>query len=427
MHKSPFASALFASAILTGALTLGLAANAHAADKDKSKNTVSRELAKPLKAAQEDLQKKKYEEALSKLKEAQANPKKTPYDEHIINELSLYAYAKTNNLAAAAKAMEATLDDGFTEPAEQNRDLKELAGIYYQLKDYGKAAQFGERAIKAGVGDANTVTLVSQAYYLKGDYKNTLKFTEDQVSDEIKRGETPKENQLQLVLSSCIKLNDQACTTRALERMVTYYPKPEYWQNLVDSLFQSKQAANSDADTLNIYRLANDVNAMQKPQEYTEMAQLAIEQGSPGEAQQVLEKAFAKNIFTDPRAKERNQRLLATAKKQAASDQASLAKLEQDAAKATNGNADVALGTAYLGYQQYDKAIQALQQGLSKGGLKNEEQARLLLGIAQLKGGKKDDAVKTFKSVKGSDPTLERLANLWTVHAREAGNAVASR
>jgi hypothetical protein len=56
---------------------------------------------------------------------------------------------------------------------------------------------------------------------------------------------------------------------------------------------------------------------------------------------------------------------------------------------------------------------------LTKGGVKSEAEARLLLGIAQLKGGHKDDAVKSFHAVKG-DPTLERLANLWSLHARQA-------
>ena len=42
-----------------------------------------------------------------------------------------------------------------------------------------------------------------------------------------------------------------------------------------------------------------------------------------------------------------------------------------------------------------------------------------LLGIAQLKAGHKDDAMKTFKAVKG-DPALERLANLWGLHAKQA-------
>ena len=170
---------------------------------------------------------------------------------------------------------------------------------------------------------------------------------------------------------------------------------------------------------LNIYRLAADVDAMKRPEEYTEMAQLAIDAGSPGEAQRILEKGFAKNVFTEQRDKERNTRLLEAAKKQAAADQASLTKIAGDASGAKTGDKDVGLGLAYLSYQQYDKAVAALNDGIAKGGLRNEAEARLLLGIAQLKAGKADDATKTFHSVKG-DPTLERLANLWTLHARQA-------
>jgi hypothetical protein len=42
-----------------------------------------------------------------------------------------------------------------------------------------------------------------------------------------------------------------------------------------------------------------------------------------------------------------------------------------------------------------------------------------LLGIAQLKAGHKEDATKSFHAVKG-DPSLERLANLWSLHAKQA-------
>ena len=51
--------------------------------------------------------------------------------------------------------------------------------------------------------------------------------------------------------------------------------------------------------------------------------------------------------------------------------------------------------------------------------MKSEPEAHLLLGIAQLKAGHKDDAVKSFHAVKG-DATLERLANLWSLHAKQA-------
>ena len=77
------------------------------------------------------------------------------------------------------------------------------------------------------------------------------------------------------------------------------------------------------------------------------------------------------------------------------------------------------MGLAYLGYGQYDKAVDQISKGLAKGGLRNEAEARLLLGIAQLKAGHKEDATKSFHGVKG-DPSLERLANLWSLHAKQA-------
>lgn len=421
MKRLKLLAALSAAALIVG-LTLAASAPAGAADKPM----VTRAFGKPLKAAHDDLTHGQYREALQELDKARALPKPSPYDTHVINELALYAYYKTHNLADTAKAMEATLDDGFTPPATVHSRVKNLAVLYYQLKNYAKAAQLGRRAIQGGYGDANTDTIVSQAYYLQGNYRDTAKFTEGVVTDEIRQGRTPPENQMQIVLNSCVKLNDKACINRSLEQLVTYYPKPEYWQDLMLSLFNSRQAESNDMDMLDIYRLASDVGAMTLPSQYIEMAQLALEQGSPGDAEQVLELGYGKNAFTDSDTRQHAARLLATAKRQAASDQSSLPKLASQAAVASKGDKDVALGVAYLGYQQYDKAVTALSQGLAKGGVAHPAQARLLLGIAQLKSGQRAQAVQTFKQVTGN-PILMQLARLWSLRAHSRAGTVASR
>jgi tetratricopeptide (TPR) repeat protein len=408
-------AALVLSAAVMGATSL---VPVVAADK-KEENKVSKDLAKPLKAAQDALQAKKYPDALAKLKEAESNPKKTPYDEHVINVLAGSAYARTNDYQSAEKAFEAQANDGFTEQAELPRIIKATAQINYQLKNYDKAIEFGNRAIKGGYGDEEVNVIVGQSYYLKGDYKGTLKFFEPIVESDIKAGRTPKDQSLQLIMSSCVKTDDSACTTKALEKLVTYYPKPDYWKDLLYTLQQDRTQTQSDKNTLQLYRLMSEVDVLARADDYTEMAQLAMEQGSPGEAQHILEKGFQKGVFGDQRTKDKNQRLLDQAKKAAAADEASLPKIEKDADAAPTGDKDVGVGLAYLGYLQYDKASDLLTKGLTKGGVKSEAEARLLLGIAQLKGGHKDDAVKSFHAVKG-DPTLERLANLWSLHARQA-------
>jgi tetratricopeptide (TPR) repeat protein len=410
------------AALILGAAVAAVAvlpAPAVAADQ---KQTNSPKLGPPLKAAQEDIKNKKYSEAITKLKEAEGISGKTPYDQHVINEMLSFSYIKTQNYAEAAKTMEAELDDGFTPAADVPQKVKALAEINYQLKNYDKAIDFGNRAIKGGFADETIRTIVGQSYYLKGDWKNTIKYEEGIVDTQIKAGQTPSNESLMLIYSACTKLQDEACQTRAMEKVVTYYPKPESWAQLLYQV--RKDTSSNEGDLFQTYRLMLDTDVMKDPTDYTEMAELALDAGSPGEAQHVLETAASKNVFTDQRSKERSQRLLESAKKRATADQAVLPKLEKEADAATTGDKNVAVGRAYYGYGQYDKAIDQLSKGLTKGGVKNEADSRLTLGIAQLKGGHKDDAVKTFKSVKG-DPALERLANLWTLRAKPAAATAA--
>ncbi len=412
----PAVRALLVGAAIVGATAILSGQPAFAAD-EKKKNTVSRELAKPLKEAQELIGNKKFPEALAKLKDAEGNPKKTPYDQHIIYELEGNAYAKTNNYAEAAKVFEAELSDGFLDDKELQQRTRIVAQLNYQLKNYDKAIEYGNRVIKGGYADEEMKTLVGQSYYLKGDYKGTLKYYDAMIDSQIKAGQAPKDEALQLALSSCVKLNDSDCTTKELERLVEYHPKTEYWENLLHTVRNTPNL--SDRNTLQIYRLMAEVDALKDPTDYTEMAQLAIEQGNPGEAQRVLEKGFQKNVFADARQKDKNTRLLDSAKKAAQADLATLPKVEKDADASSTGDKNVGVGLAYLGYQQYDKATDQLNKGLTKGSVKNEAEAHLLLGIAQLKSGKKDEAVKSFKAVKG-DPNLERIAELWSLHAKQA-------
>jgi tetratricopeptide (TPR) repeat protein len=405
---------LVAGAAIIAAAGLVPATPAFAAE---GKQTNSAKLAKPLKEAHDDLNAKKYADAIAKLREAEGTAGKTPYDQHLINDMLGFAYARTQNYAEAAKAWEAELDDGITPQSEIPTRVRQLAEANYQIKNYDKAIEFGNRAIKGGFADEELRTLVGQAYYLKGDWKGTLHFEEGIVEDKIKNGQTPKNEALQLVLSACVKLSDAACETRALEKVVAYYPKPEYWSQLLYTMRQ--QTSGNEANLLQTYRLMSEVDVLKSPEDYSEMAQLALEQGSPGEAQRILEKGIAKGVFTEPRAKAKNQRLLESAKKAAATDQASLQRIEKEADAAPTGAKNVGLGLAYLGYGQYDKAAEAISKGIAKGGLRNESEARLLLGIAQLKAGHKEDATKSFHAVKG-DPSLERLANLWSLHAKQA-------
>src|SRR6516164_4384612 len=368
-----FLPALMLGAAVAAIAVLASAPSALAQEKGEKGPKNSPALAKPLKEANDALKAKNYSDAITKLRAAEGVAGKTPGDQYIIDEMLSFAYIKTQNYPEAAKVMEAKLDSGLTPQSEQPMLVKQLATINYQIKNYDKAVDFGNRAIKGGFADDQIKTIVGQSYYLKGDWKNTLKFEQDIVNTQIKAGQTPTNESLALIYSACTKLQDEACQTAAVEKMVTYYPKPETWAQLLYTL--RKDTSGNETDLFQTYRLMLDTDVLKDPSDYSEMAELALDQGSPGDATNVLEKAQAKNVFTDQRSKDRSQRLLDSAKKRATTDQAGLPKLEKEADAATTGEKNVAVGTAYYGYGQFDKAVDQLSKGLGKGSIKNDANA----------------------------------------------------
>lgn len=381
----------------------------------QAKQSVSKAVVKQIQAAQKAIEAKNWGECSSQLRQASALPGKTPYDDYAVNELLGFCAIRGNDFATAARALEAGLNAGFLAQDQVPSRVRALSQVNYQLKNYAKSIDYGNRAIRGGFADDDIYVLVAQAYYIQGDHKGTLRFVSDWVEGVEKRGQAPKENALQLMLSSCLKLDDSECTTMALEKLVSRYPKDEYWQNLMQKLLRSDA---TDRVMLNVYRLAAVVNAMRRADDYIEMAQLAIEAGLPGEAQSVLEQGINKKVIAEARDIDRANRLLATAKRQADADRATLSTQEKEAAAAKTGDAEVRLGQAFLSYGMNDKALAAIQRGIARGNLRNPAEAQLSLGMAQLQLGNKSEAAKAFRAARG-DATLSRVGNLWALHAAQ--------
>ena len=392
-------------ALLVGAVVLQWSPAAFA-------QKVSPAIAKTLQSAQNASKARKWAQCLADLKTADAAAGKTAYDSFIINELTAFCALSSNDIATATRAYEENLASPFAADkiAQRTRDL---AKIYFNARNYAKTVEIGRNAIKGGYADADTYLVIAQSYYQQNDYKNARDFVGNWIRDLEKRGQRPKENAIQIYVTSCMRLKDEACTASGFEKLVTYYPNPAGWANLMQSLF----ATRNDAAAFNAYRLATEVGAMRTGDDYTEMAQRAFEKGLPGEAQSTLEAAFARKVFTEKRDIDRNTRLLGTAKERAAADRASLAKRDKDAAAGKSADADLLVGQAYLSYGQYANAVTAIQRGIAKGNATDPAEAQLVLGIAQLKAGNKAEAAKAFRAVKG-DADLQRVAKLWSLRAQ---------
>lgn len=373
---------------------------------------VSPAVAKTLQAAQNASKARKWAECLSNLRTADGTAGKTAYDSFIINELTAFCALSSNDIATATRAYEVNLASPFAAGnlAQRTRDL---AKIYFNARNYAKTVEIGRGAIKSGYADQDTYLVVSQAYYQQNDFKNARDFVGNWIKDQEKRGQRPRENAIQIYVTSCMRLKDEACTAAGFEKLVTYYPNPAGWANLMQSLF----AARNDAAAFNAYRLATEVGAMRTGDDYTEMAQRALEKGIPGEAQAALEAAFARKVFTDKRDIDRNTRLLNSAKERASAARASLAKQDRDAAAGKSADEDIRVGQSFMSFGQHPQAVAAIKRGIAKGNATDPAEAQLVLGIALLKAGNKAEASKAFREVKG-DADLQRVAKLWSLRAQ---------
>jgi tetratricopeptide repeat protein len=396
------------------AMVLGLAVSSNVSWAEEPHVTPA--LAKTLKAANDALQAKNYPEVLNKTREAEAMSPRSDYDNYLIHSMQMAAYGAQSNYAAAATAIESVIDSPYLPAANKPPLLRTLMSIYYGQKDYDKAIKYGEAARAAGDTNPDTPLTIAQAYYLTGKYKEAQQGMEAIVARDEQAGRKPSEKSLSLIWSCAIKNKDDAAASRAIEKLILHYPKPDYWANAMAGVLNQNKG-NDDRLKLLTYRLAYKVGILKQAGQYTEMAQIAVDQGNPGEAQTVLEQAFAKNLYTDAHDKERSQRLLDKVRKAAADDRATMAKQEKDAAAAKSGDALVQVGAAYLGYNQADKAVTAITAGIAKGNLTHSDEAYMLLGIAQDQAKNSAEAVRAFNRA-NSDPKYAQLAKLWALEAR---------
>jgi tetratricopeptide (TPR) repeat protein len=406
-------SLVVACSLALGLVAGGIVVEPAVVQAAEASKKISAKVSKPLKAAQDAMAKKDWDAALAAIKDAQAIPKKSPYEEYQIDEFLGFVLIQQQNYGEAAVVFERMINSGQTPPEQLNDRIKTTAQLYSQVKDYPKTVEWTRKWLEANPGDPSMTLLLAQASYLQNDFNTAAQVSSKLIADAESQGQTPEENWIEILLSSYFKLDNQQGLVEALKKSVRYYPKPERWENLLD-IYARRE--NGDRVNLGYYRLMLDNGLLKRAGDYMEMAQLAKDAGVPGEAHEILEKGYSAGVMKsdDKQEQARYDRTRAELKKAAEADRASLPQLAQEAAKAAKGQVDVGLGQAYLSFHQYDEAIAAIERGLQKGSVNDVDEAHISLGMAHLKNGNPEQAREAFKKVK-PDSKWAGVAELWTL------------
>lgn len=374
------------------------------------------ELGKPLQSARELIKSQKYKEALTKVREADNVTGKTAAETQVIERMRLAAASGAGDFATANAAFESLNASGRLSASERQQYIESLAGSAYRARNYAKTIDFAQKYLADGGNSATVRTLLTQAQYLSGDFAAAAKSISTSIQATEKAGGRPSEDQLKLLLNASARLKDTDQYVYTVEKLLTYYPKKEYWSDVLTRL-QSKPNF-SERFALDTYRLALATGSLRGANDYVEMAQLAAQAGYPAEGKQVLDKGFGAGILGVGPDADRHKRLKDLLIKRTEEDNAARANAEAVALASADGNALVKLGFKLAVSGDSNKGLILIQQGLEKGGLASAaETSKLRLGIAQVLNGQAQKASTTFRSVGGKDGAAD-LARLWAVYAR---------
>ena len=329
-----------ASWVLTAALAFTGAAGVSAAllapAVAEAQQKVGPKVGVPLKAAQEAIQKKNWNGALAKIKEAQAVQPRTAFEDYKINELLWYVYLQQGRNADAARLLEQQIASPNMPGNEKVQRTKTVAQLYFRAGNYAKANQAASQYLKSAPGDQEAQLLVAQSLFQQKDYKGAIAAA----NRLIKPGQKPSEDLLQLLLRSNYELKDQAGTAEALNLLLTYYPSPDTWARVLNGYLEKTK---HDHELIALYRLAEDVGALRKASEYVDMTQALVVGGFAIEGQRVLEHGIASGAFS-PEEQGRAQRTLESAKRRADEQRKQLPGADKAMAAAATGNAVYDLG-----------------------------------------------------------------------------------
>lgn len=395
-------------AILLASLALMASVPAGAQDKGHS---VRPEVGKPIQAALELIKARRGKEALAKAREAQAVGGKTPYETQVIEQVIGQAAAMAGEPGTAGRAFEAAAGSAATSEAQRRQFLAAAASQYYVAKEYAKAAGAAGRYVSEGGSDRGVRTLYAQSLYLSNNFSGAAKSLLADVEADEHAGRAPAEEQLNLLASAYYQQRDTAGYAKAMEKLVTYYPKKEHWLSVLLAIVT--RPGFSDKLAVDIARLKLETGTMRTAAEYLEAAQLALQDGFPAEATRIIEQGYAAGLLgTGPDA-ERHKRLKDMAAKNLAEDRKTLQQDEGTAAK--DGKTLFNDGFDYVLNGKADKGLAMMERGLKQGtGFKRPDHAKLQMAHAYHLAGQNHKAIQVYRTVQGNDGAAS-IARLWII------------
>ena len=378
-------------------------------------------------------------EILNELLEKKENLRS--YDRSVMWNYYGYLYFSEERYTDAMQAYRNLLAEPESTIPLRVASLFTLAQLNFVNEDY----EGGINVLLQWMDEVEVVTaqgwsLLGQAYFQVGIDKKSesekLNYYEKALDSMVSAVQTaeieeykPKENWYVLMAACYSELSSRIGKEESLykqldiyEILVNLYPKKMYFIQLGGIYGQ----LNRELDYMITLNAAYQKDLLDKESEYLALTQLLLLNSNPYWAAKVLEagrikkvpvideKTKEEKILPVVRDNEKNLKLLADAWRMAQEIELAIPIMEKAAKLAKDGQTYIVLGSLYLSEDKLEEAVDAIEQGLKKGKVKDPSQARLTLGQAYFELQNFEQAKKEFRiAARDDDKKIKKTANSW--------------
>lgn len=385
-------------------LMFGLMAPVHAQDEYLLTEKTYRSLSK----AQELMEADRYSEAGQRLNDLLAQTEAGSYDRAVVQQTIGYLYSAQDQYNKAAAAFQQALDAGAL-PEDVTHNLRyNLAQILIADGQYQRGIALMESWLANEAQPQNNVyILLATAYYRVENHTKVI----EHIRTAIKNDRDPKEDWYRLLLSSHMSLKQYKSAISVLETLITRYPhRKVYWDQLSALYLQQEKEFTSLA-----VRMLADRLDLGDAETLVNLADMYRYLGIPYKSGKLLQKAMQNGVIT---ADFRHLKKMAESWMAARENDLAAETLTRMLPMDSSGETHLRLGQVYVGLQQWQQAIDTLQQSL--GMLKGRDLGRayILLGTSFFNLDQLEQAKAQFSQAMAFDDQSRQAAQ-WLRHIED--------
>lgn len=399
---------LLSTLLVSGIINTALAQE----DSDrKTKQTVamSQQVYEKLTEIQELVEARDYASAQIAIDDLKLRKGLSDYEKAQVWNLSGYSYYLQERYGDAIRAYEQVLAQPDLPEALMLSTLKTMAQLQFTQEDY-EAALATVRRLMSAVPEpsADVYMLEGQALFQLARYDEALAPIKTAVEMFEAQGQVPKENWLLLLRVIYFEQKNYDAMIEVVKKLIAHYPKDTYVLTLAGVYSELGDTKKQLALTEVLY----EKGYLNTASHATNLANLYLLHGLPYKAAKVLEKEMAADVVES---NERNLRLLSQAWYQAREDEKAIPPLQQAAKLSEDGELYIRLAQAHINLENWSEAAAAAQKGLQMGGLKRDDTANIMLGMALFNQKRLEQARQAFAKA-ARDNRSKRAAQQWMAY-----------